>query len=153
MRQSLNVGDPPVELLGVVVDDAGGIGRRAPTLPLTFSFHWRGVKFQGEISNAGEQLALSVLANVAVVPFSAEDLTRRERLLALLQADAAAHAGAKLALSSDNRLTLNRELALPKGTKLTSDRLVSETAAAVLVSAPYLDLIAQEGLADPPRRA
>jgi hypothetical protein len=42
---------------------------------------------------------------------------------------------------------------LPKGTKLTSDRLVSETAAAVLVSAPYLDLIAQEGLADPPRRA
>ena len=135
----------PVELRGLMVGDAGRLARCEPKLPIVFGFNWRDVRFQGEMDRADGRLTLRLSADVAVVPFSAEDMARRTQLLSLLKAGGDT-TRISLMLSPNNRLVLLRELQLPKASSLTAQTLVTQTATVLLHSAPYLDLMIEFGL-------
>lgn len=137
--------DNPIELGGLTIDDSGELIRREPKLPLSFGFVWREMGFQGEVTRVGERLVLRLTADVAVVPFSAENTGRRQQLLSLLQADSAGHNRLSLVLSPSNTLILLREIELATGAGLTAEALVTMTATAVLESAPHLDLMVEYG--------
>ncbi|MGD9538060.1 MAG: hypothetical protein AB7P52_10350 [Alphaproteobacteria bacterium] len=138
----------PIELGSLTVGDAGHLVRGEPRLPIAFGFDWREVRFQGEVDRTEGGLLLRLSADMAVVPFSAEDTARRTELLSLLKAGGGHGAGICLSLSPNNRLVLSRELRLPKDASLTAQTLVTQTAAALLNSAHYLDLMVEFGLVE-----
>ena len=135
----------PIELGGIAVNDSGGLTRCAPKLPLSFGFAWREMGFKGEVVRVGEKLVLRLSADVTIVPFSAENTGRRQQLLSLLQACGTEEAQPSLMLSPGNTLILLRKIELAPEAGLTADTLVTQTAAAVLESAPYLDLMVEYG--------
>jgi hypothetical protein len=136
----------PIELGGLVVSEAGGLARREPKLPLVFEFDWRDVRFQGEVARVESKLILRLVAKVTVVPFTAEDLMRRAKLLSLLKDGGDNAARTSLILSNNNALVLLREMPLPPGAGLTAQTLVTQTATALLSSAPHLDLMVEFGI-------
>jgi hypothetical protein len=143
MLDMLRDSNRPVELRGLMIGEAG-LARCEPKLPIVFGFNWRQVLFQGEVERAKDGLVLRLSAEVAVVPFSAEDVTRRAQLLSLLKAGGDMRDS--LMLSPNNRLVLLRELKLPRDASLTAQTLVTQIATALLDSAPYLDLMVEFGL-------
>jgi hypothetical protein len=140
----------PVELGGLVVSESGGLARREPKLPLAFQFDWRDVRFQGEVARAEDRLILKLVANVTLVPFTAEDLPRRSKLLSLLKDGGDDAARISLMISRNNDMVLLREMPLPAGSGLTASTLVTQTAIALLNSAPYLDLMVEFGIVERP---
>jgi hypothetical protein len=145
MIQVLSEVGRPIELGGLTVSGTGALSQCAPKLPLTFSFSWREMRFKGEVTRPAGKLALRLSADVAIVPFSAENTGRRQRLLSLLQAGGADGAQLSLVLSPTNTLFLLREIELAADTGLTADVLITQTATGVLESAPYLDLMVEAG--------
>ncbi len=152
MKQVISEIQDPVEIGGIKINDAGEISRCAPDLPISFGFAWRGMTFDGEVAQANGALILRISTDVATVPFSAENTDRRQQLLSLLKASEAGPRRASIALSPNNRLVLLRDIELPRDAGLTATSLVSHAAIAVLESAPYLDLMAEQGV-EPPRAA
>ena len=140
MLDVLRDSNRPVELRGLMIGEAGRLARCKPKLPIVFGFNWRQVLFQGEVERAKDGLVLRLSADVAVVPFSAEDVTRRTQLLSLLKASGGDMRDS-LMLSPNNRLVLLRELKLPRDASLTAQTLVTQIATALLDSAPYLDYL------------
>ncbi len=145
MIPAFNEVESPIELGGLAINDTGGLTRRAPKLPLTFGFTWRKMGFTGQITRTGERLVLRLAADVAVVPFSAENTGKRRQLLSLLQIGGTGGTMLSLMLSPSNTLILLREIVLAPDAGLTADTLVTMTATSVLESAPHLDLMAQYG--------
>ena len=145
MLDVLRDSNRPVELRSLMIGAAGRFARCEPKLPIAFGFNWRQVRFQGEVERAKDCLVLRLSADVAVVPFSAEDVTRRAQLLSLLKAGGGDMRDS-LILSPNNRLVLLSELKLPKDASLTAQTLVTQIATALLNSAPYLDLMVEFGL-------
>lgn len=150
MTQALDGVNSPIELGGITINATGNLARRQPKLPLVFQFKWREISFNGEVVRVGEELVLKISADVVTIPFSAEDGNRRQPLLSFLQTGAKDNEQAALALSPGNVLSLRRQIELPREGGLTAGLLVSETAKSVLLSAPYLDLMADGGAAPRP---
>ncbi|MSO69006.1 MAG: hypothetical protein EXQ98_01800 [Alphaproteobacteria bacterium] len=149
MSHGLTDVNAPIELGGVVIGADGELSRREPKFPIAFQFNWREMNFEGDVARVDGALVLKITADVATVPFSAEDAERRAQLLSLLRAGAPDSEEPLLVLSPSNVLTLRRQIELPRDVALTADRLIIETATAVLMSAPYLDLMANGGDAAP----
>lgn len=136
----------PVELRGVTVGADGELERCAPNLPLRFGFEWQGTRFDGLVARESNQLVLSLSAALVQVPFSGENSGRRRDLLALAAATDDKPSGLALSVSKSGELQLKQQIAFGTETALTAMALVSETTAAVLSSAPVLDLIVESGL-------
>jgi hypothetical protein len=145
MLEELRDSNRPVELRGLMIGEAGRLARCEPKLPIAFGFNWRRVLFQGEVERTKDGLVLRLSADVAVVPFSAEDVTRPAQLLSLLRPGGCGMRDS-LMPSPNNRRVLPRELKLPRDASLTAQTLVTQIATALLNSAPYLDLMVEFGL-------
>ena len=109
-----------------------------PKPPLAFRFSWRGIALEarGEARDAGMMLELG--ADLATVPFSAEDPLLRARLIQLL---------ARIGDCEDCPLARTRQGAVRyRGTAaldppLTAIDVVAGTVALLLRARPYFDLL------------
>jgi hypothetical protein len=74
----------PIMPLSVSIDEDGEIRRKDGTDPLRFTFRWREIAYTGTLRAAPEGVFLSLIADLGVLPYSAEAPERRQRFLSLV---------------------------------------------------------------------
>lgn len=138
------ISDPalPIELRSVSVNEAGGLARRERQLPLAFEFSWRDTEFQGVVRESDGAVLLELSIGIGRLPFTAEDASGRNRLLAVITNETDSRPGS-LKVVRDSTVMLSKEVALPSSEALTANGLVTNIAVAVLTLAPYLDLLTE----------
>ena len=106
-------------------------------LPIGFHFIWRDVRFHGRVRQVERRVTLQLLADLAQIPFTAEDPTRRHKGLALGRAGTRLRHGA-LEVAAGSRLVhvSEVEVACPA----TGSGVVATAVQAALRARPYLNL-------------
>ena len=74
----------PIMPLSVSIGEDGEIRRKDGTDPLRFPFRWREIAYTGTLRAAPEGVFLSLIADLGVLPYSAEAPERRQRFLSLV---------------------------------------------------------------------
>lgn len=129
---------PPERLDALLERVDRGITRLRPKPPLAFRFSWRGLRFEAHGQARGSHMVLELGAELATVPFSAEDPLARARLYQLM---------ARFGDGKDCPLTLTRHSAIRyQGTvaidlPLTATAVMADTVALLLRARPYVELV------------
>ena len=87
----------PIMPLSVSIGEDGEIRRKDGTDPLRFTFRWREIAYTGTLRAAPEGVFLSLIADLGVLPYSAEAPERRQRFLSLVGRKSWFAAGSRLA--------------------------------------------------------
>ena len=123
----------------------GGLGRAAPLIepiepPAEFTFTWMDIPFQGLVEKDEDGRPwLRLRGNLGPVPFSAENIRRRARLIAL--------SGLEIVDQARFRITPEWELNFLHRASLddpiTQMSILGQTTALLAQAKPYLDLAAR----------
>jgi len=135
----------PIDVNSVVIDEHGELERRAPKIPFSFSFRWRGTEFEGRVQQDGAGLCLLLKTELGTLPYSAENANLRSRVLAAIE-DGPHSQRCGVTVTSHQTAELTREVPISAASGLTAIALVTNVAIAVLGAAPYLDLLSDVGL-------
>ena len=120
--------------------DRAALSHVASNRPISFQFHWRGRRFVGSLihrPDTGSQLAVTSHF-VAGKPEAAS-----QHSLVFLLTTHADNMVADLKLIRGGEVVLGDSFALRCKAELSVDNLVTKLTAAVLVAAPYLDLLSE----------
>jgi hypothetical protein len=115
---------------------------RVVGLPAKFSFIWMDIHFQGSIQfeeRKGGRPWLTLSGNLGPLPFTAEDVGRRARLLAL--GGAAIVENAHFQVSADSDILFGHKAELPE--PVTEFAVLGQTVALLAQAKPYLEIAAR----------
>lgn len=128
---------PPGPLCHALERATAALSGASLRLPIGFRFVWHDVRFHGRVRQVDRRVTLQLLADLAQIPFTAEDPMRRNDGLALGRARARLRHGA-LEVAAGSRLVhvSEIELACPP----TGSGVVAAAVQAALRARPYLNL-------------
>lgn len=116
--------------------------RRVADSPLHFSFTWRETEFRATVKAGEGGLRLTLQNDLAPLPYSVEDKSRRNNLLAVVDTHHGDSA-AKLRVVRGRDVVLEGGIELPRESGNTVNDIVSTLTILVLRAAPHLDLLAE----------
>lgn len=116
--------------------------RRVADSPLRFSFTWRETEFRATVEAGEDGLRLTLQNDLAPLPYSAEDKSRRGNLLAIVDTRDGDSAG-KLRVVRGRDIVLEAGIELPQECGNTVNNIISTLTILVLRAAPHLDLLAE----------
>lgn len=153
--KDIGSGEPGLNLALILEQSEAQLSAQEISVPANFTFSWMGIHFCGEINELGDRtmavggqepkaldaksaLTLTIRADLALLPYSAEDKARRRAVLDFARSS---DAGA----SSHHHINADRNLEYEVKTNLSGPlvgRDIMTTAVVVLLqSAPYFERV------------
>ena len=120
----------------------GELLKRASAQPLAFRFDWRGVDFQGLVSGRDDGLRMTLETTVAEFPYTAENLSAREEMLAVIDATCNPNLG-RIRVVQGHKIILENEFELPDDVGTTINGIVVTLTIMVLRATPYLQALSE----------
>ncbi|MCH9020986.1 MAG: hypothetical protein IIA73_11560 [Proteobacteria bacterium] len=126
----------------------GALLRRVLRAPMRFTFSWRGIDFTGIFETLEKGIRLSLQGDLGSLPYSAEDARARGGLLAIVDTYGDG-SSAMLKVVSGQTIVLENAIDLPRSVGGGASNIVTSLTLLVLNTAPFLDLLAEPGRAEP----
>jgi hypothetical protein len=127
-----------LEVGSVVVDASGGLARRLRDR-VAFHFTIDGMRFDGAVESRGDGRALTLTADLGVVPYTAEDRQARVDVNAVLAASRTDMAHGRLAISPDQHVRMAARIDV--GAPMTPVKLLAAATEVVHAAMPWLKLV------------
>ena len=128
----------------IALGQDGELVRRGLECPITFQFNWRETTFNGRVEQAGDKLCLRLLADLHVVPFTSEDIAKRDRLLALCAQVDCGRAG-KLELLNNHMISFGNDIEMPRSSRNLDITIIEHITILVLLAAPHIERLDRLG--------
>ena len=133
-------GDLPLDLHSLAITEHGELVWRAKPAPINFSFVYGGIRFAASLAEEidAKRGHLKLVGDVGPMPFSAESVSARASLVAIIEA-ANDSLGGVFKVSRENRILLGHEFEL--AAPVTAVGLIEAVAGFLLGAVAYLDCI------------
>ncbi len=132
----------------LAVDGHGRLTRKPDSVPLDFTFRYRGILFAVRAESEEHSGRMQFHAHLGNLPYSAESRAKRADALAIVAAAGRA-LGGRVQLTPEQRILLLEEMRCEE--PLTPMVLMSSTVRLLLEAQPFLELLTQ--VVEPPAAA
>ncbi|MEN2979370.1 hypothetical protein P7L78_12925 [Tistrella bauzanensis] len=134
----------PIMPMSVSIGSDGEFKRNDSLQPLRFTFRWRNIAYTGTLRNAPEGVFLSLIADLGVLPYSAEAPERRQRYLSLVGRKSwSGRTGIGVEVTNRQHIVVvNQEQLMSP--PYTANAIVGEVARLALTAAPVVNWLHAE---------